>query len=99
MNVKIKTKWLVVYLATISLIFAVQSYEMYFDYIPKALAPFAGDEALHAHLERILYAVARFGRTWFFVAVASVIGLAIGDHIRAKLDQRKQSKEQPPSAT
>lgn len=91
MNVKIKMKWLVVYLATVLLLFATQSYVLYFIYIPDVLVPFAKDQVLHAHLEGILYTLARFGRIWFAVLVASVIGLVIGAYIRTRVDQRRET--------
>ena len=89
MSEKGRVKFLVAYLIVLSLIFAGQSYFLYFEYIPKVLAPFANNNDVHAHLERVLYTLARFIRIWFLVLAGSITGLIIGLYVTAKKNAKK----------
>jgi len=89
MNEKSKIRWLVGYLIILSLIFSAQSYFLYFEYIPKVLAPFAGNDILYAHAHRVLNTLASFSRFWFLALAGSIVGLIIRAYIASR---RKSDK-------
>jgi len=93
MTEQIKIKWLIGYLIIFSLIFAAHSYFLYFEYIPKVLAPFAGNDVVYAHVQRALYTLASFMRAWFLVLVGSAVGLIIRIHIAAKKSAKNSSQD------
>lgn len=84
MSEKGKIKWLVGYLIILFLIFGAQSYYLYFDYIPKNLAPYITLPDIHAQLEQAFYGIAGKIRIWFFVLISNVVGLIIGIYIVAR---------------
>jgi hypothetical protein len=91
MNEKRKIKWLVGYLILVSIIFAAQSYYVYFEFIPTILAAYASNDALHTRVERALYTLANFGGFWFVALAGSVVGLIGGAFINVKKKSEKTS--------
>ena len=84
-------KWLIGYLIILSLMFAAHSYFLYFEYIPKVLAPFDSNDVLYEHVQRALYTLVSFMRAWFLVLIGSVVGLIIRIHIAAKKSDKNRS--------
>lgn len=88
MSPKSTINWLIIYLLIISLIFGAQAYYLYFDYIPKNLAPYTSLPDVHAQLEQAFYSIAGRIRVWFLLLVSNVVGLMIGIYIVARKSAR-----------
>lgn len=84
-----KIKWAIAYLILLLLIFGAQSYFLYFEYIPNALAPYASHPDIHAHVQKALYNMVGHIRFWFLALAGSITGLIIGLYVAAKKSGKK----------
>lgn len=65
------------YLAVITATFVVQSYLLYFKYIPAALGPFENHPALYDHLKPAFIKMMGYMLFWFLLAFIHGVGFAV----------------------